>query len=265
METIEAGHATPPNAHRSFVQMYFMVSGRAHVYIGGEQREITAPAVAFVPRETEHHVENISDEPLQYVDAAADVELIVTDHSGRRLSSLETTGFPGSVRLSPDGLKVAVGELLTGGSEPGGLWIYDLSKRVRSKFTFGGLNSNPIWSPDGSQLAFSSDRTGTYNLYVKPATGGAEEQPLHATTDDERPQSWSPDGRYIVLDSRPQSRLGLPQIAILPMRGDRKPFPYLNSAHINSGGQVSPDGRWLAYESNETGPGDAPPVQSSVR
>jgi Tol biopolymer transport system component len=92
-----------------------------------------------------------------------------------------------------------------------------------------------------------------FNLYVKPATGAAEEQPLHATTDDERPQSWSPDGRYIVFDSRPQSRLGLPQIAILPMTGDRKPFLYLNSAHINSGGQVSPDGRWLAYGSNETG------------
>ena len=147
---------------------------------------------------------------------------------------------------------MAVTELPTG-DEPVGIWIYDLSKRARSKFTFGEGNESPIWSPDGSQLAFSSARTGTFNLYVKPATGAAEEQPLHATTDDERPQSWSPDGRYIVLDSRPQSRLGLPQIAILPMMGDRKPFPYLNSAHINSGGQVSPDGRWLAYGSNETG------------
>jgi Tol biopolymer transport system component len=191
---------------------------------------------------------------LTYADsnAAADVELIETDRSGRRLSSLETTGIPAYVRLSPDGLKVAVSELSTV-SEPGGIWIYDLSKRVRSKFTFGARNGIPIWSPDGSQLAFSSDRTGTWNLYMKPATGAAEEQPLHATTDDERAQSWSPDGRYIVLDSRPQSRSGLPQIAILPMMGDRKPFPYLNSAHINSGGQVSPDGRWLAYGSNETG------------
>ena len=184
--------------------------------------------------------------------AAGDVELIVTDRSGRRLSSLETTGTPAYVRLSPDGLKVAVAELQTG-DEPSGIWIYDLSTRVRSKFTFGGKVASPIWSPDGSQLAFSSARTGTFNLYVKPATGAAEEQPLHATTDDERPQSWSPDGRYIVFDSRPQSRSGLPQIAILPMAGDRKPFLYLNSAHINSGGQVSPDGRWLAYVSNGTG------------
>jgi Tol biopolymer transport system component len=184
--------------------------------------------------------------------AAGDVELIVTDRSGRRLSSLETTGIPSYVRLSPDGLKVAVAELPTGG-ESSGIWIYDLSTRVPSKFTFGGLNTSPIRSPDGSQLAFSSAHTGMFNLYVKPATGAAEEQPLHATTTDERAQSWSPDGRYIVFDSRPQSRSGFPQISILPMRGDRKSFLYLNSAHINSGGQVSPDGRWLAYGSNETG------------
>jgi hypothetical protein len=96
--------------------------------------------------------------------AAAEVEPIVTDRSGKRLSSLETTGIPGTVRLSPDGLKVAVS---IGGSEPGGIWIYDLSKHVRSKFTFGGIHTSPVWSPDGSQLAFSSDRTGTFNLYVK--------------------------------------------------------------------------------------------------
>ena len=176
----------------------------------------------------------------------------MTDRSGKRLSSLETTGIPAYLHVSPDGLKVALAENSAGG-ETLEIWIYDLSKRARSKITIGGRGVSPIWSPDGSQLAFSSVRTGMANMYVKPATGAAEEQPLHATTDDERAQSWSPDGRYLVLDSRPQSRLGLPQIAILPMMGDRKPFPYLNSAHINSGGQVSPDGRWLAYGSNETG------------
>jgi mannose-6-phosphate isomerase-like protein (cupin superfamily) len=67
METIEAGHATPANAHSSFVQMYFMVAGTARVHIGGEQRDITAPAVAFVPRQTDHYVENIGDKPLQYI------------------------------------------------------------------------------------------------------------------------------------------------------------------------------------------------------
>jgi len=67
METIEAGHATPANAHTSFVQMYFMVAGTARVHMGGEHREIAAPAVAFVPLQTAHYVENIGDKPLQYI------------------------------------------------------------------------------------------------------------------------------------------------------------------------------------------------------
>lgn len=67
LETIEAGHATPANAHSSFVQMYFILAGKARVHIGAEAREITAPAVAFVPRETDHHVENIGDVRLQYI------------------------------------------------------------------------------------------------------------------------------------------------------------------------------------------------------
>jgi mannose-6-phosphate isomerase-like protein (cupin superfamily) len=67
METIEVGQATPANAHSSFVQMYFMVAGTARVHIGEEQREITAPAVAFVPRQMDHYVENIGSVPLQYI------------------------------------------------------------------------------------------------------------------------------------------------------------------------------------------------------
>ncbi|MFN7998069.1 MAG: cupin domain-containing protein [Bryobacteraceae bacterium] len=67
METIEPGHRTPSNAHATFVQMYFMVSGAARVHIGGESRDIEAPGVAFVPRSTDHHVENIGDRPLQYI------------------------------------------------------------------------------------------------------------------------------------------------------------------------------------------------------
>jgi Tol biopolymer transport system component len=165
---------------------------------------------------------------------AGDLEIIVTDRSGTQLSSLETTGIPSYVRISPDGHKVAVAELEPGGTTS--IWIYDLGSRARSRFTFaGGIDTNPVWSPDGSQLALASSRTGTFGVY------------------DERIQSWSSDGRYVVLDSRPQSRLGLPQITILPLTGDRKSLPYLNAPYINAGGQVSPDGRWLAYAANESG------------
>jgi len=67
LETVAVGHATPPNAHETFVQMYFVVVGRARIHIGGESSETTGPTVAFVPLNTKHHVENIGDSPLQYI------------------------------------------------------------------------------------------------------------------------------------------------------------------------------------------------------
>ena len=84
-------------------------------------------------------------------------------------------------------------------------------------------------------------------------SGAVEEKALHASPEDERPQSWSADGRFLILDSRPQSRQNSPEIAVLPLTGDGKLFSYLNASYANSGGELSPDGRWLAYVSNESG------------
>lgn len=67
LESVAPGRATPPNAHATFVQMYFVVAGRARVHIGAETTEIAAPAVAYVPLNTQHHVENIGDSDLQYI------------------------------------------------------------------------------------------------------------------------------------------------------------------------------------------------------
>lgn len=67
LENVAVGRATPPNAHETFVQMYFLVAGRARVHIGGEVSEVAAPAVAFVPLKTQHHVENIGESALEYI------------------------------------------------------------------------------------------------------------------------------------------------------------------------------------------------------
>ena len=185
--------------------------------------------------------------------SASDIELIVTDRSGKQLSALEGGGNYLYLRLSPDGQKLAVAEtdFLNGGST---VWISDLRSKVRSRFTFGnGMNTTAAWSPDGLQVAFTSSRRGAFNVYVKPISGAAEEKALNPGPEDERPQSWSADGRFLILDSRPQSRQNSPEISVLPLAGDGKPFSYLNATYANSGGQLSPDGRWLAYVSNESG------------
>jgi mannose-6-phosphate isomerase-like protein (cupin superfamily) len=67
LETIEPGIVTPPNAHENFAQMYFIVSGKARVWVGDESKETSGPAVAFIPQNTNHYVKNIGDEPLQYI------------------------------------------------------------------------------------------------------------------------------------------------------------------------------------------------------
>jgi eukaryotic-like serine/threonine-protein kinase len=182
-----------------------------------------------------------------------DIELIVLDRSGKLLSTLETAGNWNTIRLSPDGTKLAaaVNDAAAGGTT---IWINDLRTNIRTRFTFGpGTNVNPSWSPDGSQLAFASTRNGMFSVYAKPATGTAEEKLVDDSPDDERPQSWSADGRYLVIDSRPASRQNIAQVAVISLMGDHKAVPYLNTPYMNFGGQISPDGRWLAYVSNELG------------
>ena len=116
------------------------------------------------------------------------------------------------------------------------LWIYDLVRQLHTQFTFsGGFIANPTWSPDGSQLAFATTRTGPFNMYLKPANGAAEEKAIHPSPDDERPQSWSPDGKYLVYERRPTSRQGVAEIMILPLVGEQKPYSLLNAPYANWG------------------------------
>jgi Tol biopolymer transport system component len=188
-------------------------------------------------------------------DYESDTELIVTNRSGKLISSIPTEGGVSDFSLSPDGQKMAV-SILSSSAGISNLWIYDFVRHLHTQFTFsfsGGLVGYPTWSPDGSQLAFASTRTGPVNMYLKPANGAAEEKAIHPSPDDERPQSWSPDGRYLVYHRLPKSRLGVPEIMVLPLVGEQKPYSLLNAPYANSAAQVSPDGRWIAFVSNQTG------------
>ena len=186
----------------------------------------------------------------QSVSEYGDVELEMMDRSGKTLSVIGTQGNYAYVRLSPDGQKVAVVDSTPGGSEQA-IWLYDLKSNVKTRFSFGsGLSGNPVWSPDGSRIAFTSTRSGVANIYVKPTTGASEEKALFESSDDQRPKSWSPDGRYIAFEDRGS---GFPAVWILPLFGDRKPYPLLNASYPTVLPQFSPDGHWIAYVSSESG------------
>lgn len=176
------------------------------------------------------------------------------DRHGKAMGSIGGTQFFHEPQLSPDGKKLAV----VVGANPvmaGNIWVFDLMKGAPARVTFAQEQTfGPIWSPDEMRIAFSSNRAGAYQLYEKAANGAGTTQPLtedHALS--EAPDSWSSDGRYIAYE-----RVGLQgktgsEIWILPLFGDKKPFPFLSSASNESMASFSPDGKWLAYVSDESG------------
>jgi serine/threonine-protein kinase len=152
--------------------------------------------------------------------------------------------------LSPDGQSIAVSIRLgpTGSSED--VWIYGIARKTLTRFTFNS-GSLPTWSPDGTRLAYASSQDGPPNLFWKLADGSAGEERLNPAPLLEGPTSWSPDGRtlsFMRLDST-----GTPDIWVLPLDGERVPKPLVRTEFDEWGGFISPDGRWIAYVSVETG------------
>jgi len=157
----------------------------------------------------------------------------------------------GSPRVSPDGARVAVAEVSSSSSED--IWLLDLKRGTNTRFTFGpGTNNDPVWSPDGSEIVFTSNRQQTFNLFRKPADGSKMEQLLLRSGDDKRPFSWSHDGRFLLYGA--SRNFTLEHIWALPMTGEPKPIPFSAiDRFYESNARFSPDGRWVSYTSNESG------------
>jgi Tol biopolymer transport system component len=183
----------------------------------------------------------------------SDLELMATDRTGNPLFTLRADGTTVMFRVSPDGKKVAVAKY-TGGKATAGVWIHDLASHLSAHLVFtDAFYTGPTWSPDGTQVAFASTKSGPVNMYVKALIGGAEEKSIHTSPDDERPRSWSPDGKYLVYDRRATARRGVSEVMVLPLNGAGEPYSLLNTPYANQGGQVSPDGKWIAFSANQTG------------
>jgi Tol biopolymer transport system component len=124
-----------------------------------------------------------------------------------------------------------------------------------SRFTFDPADDRyTIWSPDGARVVFASNRNGAYNLYQKAADGSRNEEILLQSADLKRPNSWSPDGRFILYWSgQNNGDLMVLPVAYTEKPGDRKPFPFLSTPFNEQQGVFSPDGKWVAYQSDESG------------
>lgn len=193
-------------------------------------------------------------------DVRRNLQLAWFDRQGRDLGR---AGDPGSIvnlKLSGTGVQAAVAKigLAAEGTSFPDLWLLDFARGTNTRFTFGkGVNLGPAWSPTGDSIIFFSAREGPGGqaqggLYRKPANGVKEEELLLNTAQRAMPSSWSGDGRFVLYTTTndPKTKSDL---WILPLVGDHKPIPFLRTEFSEGDGQFSPDIRWIAYQSDESG------------
>ncbi len=176
------------------------------------------------------------------------------DSQGKALKTVGERGMVAAPVISPDGKRVAFNKVNLE-TETQNLWAMELETATEWQLTDGKPRegtSGPVWSPDGTQIAYTALRDGTFAVYRRPASGQGGEELLYKLPGVAAPTDWSPDGNFLVLSS---SDLGGGILSALPVNapGERKPVEVFRSPKQVQGGRLSPDGRWIAYLSNETG------------
>jgi eukaryotic-like serine/threonine-protein kinase len=176
------------------------------------------------------------------------------DRTGREIEKISEPFDVSRPRLSHDGKRLAV-DVRDRQSGNGDVWVYEFARKTLTRFTFNAaLELGPVWSPDDSSIAFASNRKGAMAIFRKPVAGAGAEELLHEGPADETPQSWSGDGRSLLLEVRNgvSRTRGGGEIWSYSF-ADHKATPFLAS-EFNAGEPVfSPDGHFVLYASAESG------------
>jgi eukaryotic-like serine/threonine-protein kinase len=184
------------------------------------------------------------------VNSGATVQLTWFDAQGNKLDTAWEPLNSSNFALAPDASRAAVTRLDVQTANRD-IWIFDFARRTPTRFTFGsGSSNNPVWAPDGSRLFYSSFRAGTMDLYQRPSSLTTDEQLVLKSGGTTTPTSLSRDGRlllYTVVDPKQKNDL-----CVLPLEGDRKPIAIATSEFNESDGRFSPDGRWIAYVTDDS-------------
>ncbi len=185
---------------------------------------------------------------------SAATRLTWMDRAGKPIG--EPLGEPAEYQglsLAPDGKRIAawINDPSTGA---GSIWLID-SRGVRTRFTFGELSESPVWSPDGSRIAFQRlDKKGADEIRVKAVSGSGQEDVVFHGERPATPLDWSPDGAYLAVQMHQRSGATTGEdIWMIPLSGDRKPFPFLAGEFNEAGASFSQDGKWVSFTSNESG------------
>ncbi|MDH3627367.1 MAG: serine/threonine-protein kinase [Acidobacteriota bacterium] len=170
------------------------------------------------------------------------------DRQGQAQDTIGNSGEYDFIRLSPDDRSLAV-TLLDGVSGQGDIWVYDLQRNVGSRLTFDEAHDvGPVWSPDGSRIAFASKRGGAHGIYVRAANGRGKAELLYANPLRSEAEDWSSDGKYIAFNSSP----GKADLWIYSLE-DGTAEPFVTGDFDEGYARFAPNGEWIAYVSNESG------------
>jgi len=176
-------------------------------------------------------------------------ELVWVDRAGR-VNPLTAPAKPyDNPRLAPDGKRIAV---VIREDENHDIWLYEIDRGVLSRVTFGpGENETPAWAPDGLNVLFSANRSGASRLLLTGVEGGKEDELLGTTGGHRHAYAVSPAGDVLLFQE--YGEITGSDIWTMSLHGDRTPQPLLQTMFNEGGAQFSPDGRWVAYASDESG------------
>ena len=194
---------------------------------------------------------SLSADKLVYQSGSAgNGPMVWFDRQGKELSRF-VIGKVSTFRISPDGKKVAASILDPSNA---GIWIYELARGTKERLTFDPSDADdPQWSNDGKTIVHDSTKSGHFNLYMRPADGSSEATLLFQSDAIKYPTSLSRDGKFLAFDNKDPRSGNKDDVYVLPLTAEHKPFPFRATQAEENLGEFSPDGKWLAYASSESG------------
>ncbi|MGB5173252.1 MAG: protein kinase [Thermoanaerobaculia bacterium] len=175
------------------------------------------------------------------------------NREGARLKTVGDPAFHSGPSLSPDQRRAAV-TVGDGETGAGDIWIYDLDRDVRSRFTFDPSEDvGAVWSPDGDRIIWASSRVADFDLFGKDVEGAGTDEELLVEPVVNLPMSVSPDGRFVAYVKGLGGGVANSDLRILPLEEGTEPYDFVATEFNEWAAQFSPDGRWVAYQSDESG------------
>jgi serine/threonine protein kinase/Tol biopolymer transport system component len=215
--------------------------------------------VGHDPKNTDYVNFSVSENGVLVFDPSANRQrrqYLWVDRGGKPAGSLDAVGSVGGPWLSPDE-KRFVADRVDPQTNTIDLWLCDVTGKNAVRFTFdAGNDSSPVWSPDGRLIVWGSNREGSTDLYQKAASGAGQDTLLLKSDHTKFPTDWSRDGRFIIYrQADPKTKFDawvLPVAGTVGPSSEMKPFSVLQTEASETAATLSPDGRWLAYASDET-------------